>query len=103
MDKQTLSSDKLTVYVLLKILKYCTNSSVRSYQCKFAIDRVFRNKDPGGYIVSINELIQFYTIRGKFSSIHPDLAAEGITKLEVCDTGFHFITKQPKGNFLYIL
>ena len=29
---------------LLKILKYCTDSPARSYQLKFAVDDVFKNK-----------------------------------------------------------
>merc|ERR1719447_1156045 len=45
MSDQTLRERKLEVYVLLKILKYCTGSSARSYQCKFAMDRSgFGNK-----------------------------------------------------------
>merc|ERR1711978_61864 len=39
MRDETLDEGKLEAYVLLKILKYCTGSSARSYQCKFAIDQ----------------------------------------------------------------
>ena len=55
-------------------------------QCKFAIERTFLNtfittmEEVGA---AIREVIKFYTIRGKFSSVHPDLAAEGITRIEV--------------------
>ena len=84
----------MDAYVLLKILKYCTDSPARSYQMKFAIDRVFLNKsidsteDLG---TAVKEIIHFFTIRGKFSSVHPDLAAEGITRVEVGEEGLHFI------------
>ena len=40
---------------------------------------------------AIKEIIQYKTIRGKFSSVHPDLAAEGITRVEVGEEGLHFI------------
>merc|ERR550517_2314675 len=41
---------------------------------------------------AIKEIIHFKTIRGKFSSVHPDLAAAGITRVEVGEKGLHFIT-----------
>ena len=90
----------MEAYVTLKILKYCTGSSARSYQCKFAVSRVFNQK----HIQSIEEvgsaikkIIHFYTIRGKFSSVHPDLAAEGIIRVEVGEEGLHFISSRPAG------
>ena len=90
----------MDVYVLLKILKYCTGSSCRSYQCKYALERAFNNK----HIESMEELgaaikeaIQYHTIRGKFSSVHPDLMAEGITRVEVGKEGLHFIRDNDPG------
>ena len=72
-------------------------------QCKFAIERAFQNRfittmeEVGA---AIREIIHFYTIRGKFSSVHPDLAAEGITKVEVGEEGLHFITDQQPGELV---
>ena len=40
---------------------------------------------------AIKEIIHYDTIRGKFSSVHPDLVAEGITRVEVGEEGLHFI------------
>ena len=100
MRDETLKGRKMDVYVFLKILKYCTDSPARSYQIKFAVDRVFNNKsidsteDIG---MAIKEIIHYKTIRGKFSSVHPDLAAEGITRVEVGEEGLHFITDTRKG------
>ena len=81
------------MYVLVKILKFCTSSSVKSYQCKFAINSALRNRD-----VSMEELgeviqkvIHFHTLRGKFSSIHPELRQEGIIRVEVVKEGLHFV------------
>ena len=95
MDDQVLSGKKLEAYVMLKILKYCTDSSARSYQCKFAVQQVFKNKSIESMEelgAAIKEIIQYKTIRGKFSSVHPDLAAEGIARVEVGEEGLHFIS-----------
>ena len=98
MNDNTLIAKKLEAYVLLKILKYCTGSPARSYQCKFALDRTLNNKrietmDELG--AAIKEVIHFKTLRGKFSSVHPDLLAEGITRVEVVQDGIQFFTTQP--------
>ena len=90
------------MYVILKILKYCTGSSARSYQCKYAVNDAFHNKDIKSLEevgAAIKEVIQYNTIRGKFSSIsiHPDLAAEGITRVEVGEEGLHFIRETGTG------
>ena len=90
MSDSTLREKKLDTYVLLKILKYCTGSSAKSYQCKFAVSGVFHNKSIESMEelgAAIKEIIQFKTIRGKFSFVHPDLAAEGITRVEVGKEG----------------
>lgn len=84
----------MDAYVILKILKYCTDSPARSYRMKFAVDQVFfnRNIDSTEHLgAAINEVVHHYTIRGKFLSVHPDLAAEGITRVEVGEEGLHFI------------
>ena len=100
MDEQTLEGKKLSVYVLLKILKYCTGSSAKSYQCKYVVKEALRNRriesleEVGA---AIKEAIQFKTLRGKLSSVHPDLAAEGITRVEVGEEGLHFISDQQPG------
>ena len=97
MDDDTLNGRKMDAYVILKILKYCTGSSVKSYQCKFALDRAFGRKSIESMEelgAAIKEIICYRTIRGKFSSVHPDLAAEGITRVEVGEEGLHFIRNQ---------
>ena len=101
MSEEVLSGNKLLAYVLLKILKYCTGSSARSYQCKFAVQQVFKNTSIESMEVlgaAINEIIHYRTIRGKFSSVHPDLEGEGITKVEVGEKGLHFVTATETGS-----
>ena len=103
MSDATLKERKLEAYVLLKILKYCTGSSARSYQCKFAMDQAVLGSNG---IESMEEvgpalkkIIHYRTLRGKFSSVHPDLAAEGITKVEVGEEGLFFIKNRNAGYF----
>ena len=84
--------------MVIKILKYCTGSSARSYQCKYAVNRIFSNKsiesmeEVGG---AIKDIIHYSSI--KFSSVHADLAAEGIIRVEVGEEGLHFISDQQPG------
>ena len=71
-----------------------------SYQCKFAVQRALINKNIETFEElgsAIKEIIHYKTIRGKFSSVHPDLAAEGITREEVGEEGLHFVTNRGKG------
>ena len=101
MNEQTLKGKKLDLYVLLKIIKYCTGSSARSYQCKYAVNEAFMNKSIESMEevgAAIKEIIHYQTIRGKFSSVHPDLAAEGITRVEVEEEGLHFIKTTKTGS-----
>ena len=81
------------MYVLIKILKFCTGSSTKSYQCKFAIREVLRRRpvamEEMGAV--IKEVIHYYTLREKFSSIHPELWREDLIKVEVGKEGFNFI------------
>ena len=100
MNDKVLMGRKMEVYALLKILKYCTGSSARSYQCKFAVQQVFMNKSIESMEemgAAIKDVIHYKTIRGKFSSVHLDLAAAGITRVEVGDEGLHFITQVEPG------
>ena len=46
---------------------------------------------------AIKEMIHHKTLRGKFSSVHPDLAAEGITRVEVEEEGLCFIKNNLPG------
>ena len=82
------------MYVLIKILKFCTGSSAKSYQCKLGINEVLKNRDVS-YVEEFGDCIQkvihYHTLRGKFSSIHPELRREGIIRVEVGKEGLHFI------------
>ena len=80
------------MYVLLKIVKYCTGSSAKSYQCKFAVNMVLNNKEPAIDKIgeAIREVINFEHLRGMFDSVHTDLANLGVTKVKIDDKGLIF-------------
>ena len=40
---------------------------------------------------AIQEVIHFKTLRGKFSSVHPELRREGIVRVDVGEKGLNFI------------
>merc|ERR1711971_285176 len=94
LSDKTLQGLKFDVYVLLKLLKFCTGSSAKSYQCKFAISEVLKlrkvtaSEEVGSVI---KEVIHYHNLRGKFSSVHPELGREGIIRVEVGKEGLHFI------------
>ena len=82
------------MYVLIKILKFCTGSSAKSYECKFAISQFLRNRDVTDseeLADLIQEVIHHHKLRGKFSSVHPELRREGIIRVEVGKEGLHFV------------
>ena len=79
--------------MLIKILKFCTGSSAKSYQCKFGIAEVLKNRfiTVEGLGKAIQDVIHYKTLRGKFSSVHPELRREGIVRVDVEEEGFYFI------------
>ena len=92
MNEDTLKGTKLQVYVLIKIIKFCTGSSAKSYQCKFAVEMVLMNKEPASDKIgeAIRDVINYQNIRGMFTSVHGDLAELGVTRIVIGDSGLHF-------------
>ena len=84
---------KLHVYVLIKILKFCTRSTTTSYQCKFGTNSVLKNQEVAAEELgkAIQDVIHYKTLRGKFSSVHPELRREGIVRVDVGEQGLHFV------------
>ena len=100
MEDRTLKGIKKELYVILKVLKYCTQrkskdstiSKVSSYTLKIAIDSVLRNRDPERkeFGSALRAILQHETLRGRFDSVSEDLEAEGITRVEVGEEGLIF-------------
>ena len=84
--------------MLIKILKFCTGSPAKSYQCKFGIEFMLKNRLVAAKELgkAIQEVIQYKTLRGKFSSVHPELRREGIVRVDVGEKGLHFIREGEK-------
>jgi len=40
---------------------------------------------------AIQDVIHYKTLRGKFSSVHPELRREGIVRVDVGEKGLHFV------------
>ena len=87
-----MSGRKRDVYVLLKILKTCTDSKATSYKVKFAVEMMLdSDPDQTGMGQAVRRVMEYRTIKNKFASIHPDLEKEGFTGVKVTDTGFLFL------------
>ena len=95
LNDNTLDGLRQHVYVLIKILKFCTGSLAKSYQCKFGITHAhaFGNRDVAADELgkAIQDVIHDTTLRGKFSSVHPELRREGIVRVDVRENGLHFV------------
>ena len=105
LNEDTLDGLRHHVYVLIKILKFCTGSSAKSYQCKFGIKSVLANRVVAAEELgkAIQEVIHYQTLRGKFSSVHPELRREGIVRVEVGEEGLHFVRDTGDNvNFIYL-
>ncbi len=71
---------------------------------KFAVDRSLKGRryetDPMG--PSLKRVLRYWTVRNKFEEarIHPDLAADGVTNIEVQDRGLVFEKQEKRANIL---
>ena len=84
------------MYVLLKILKLCVQPQPKltSYDLKWAVNEALNNMTPKKEEIGacIRRVLNYATLRNRFDNfIHPELAAMGITKVEVLDEGLRFV------------
>ena len=95
MEEATLRGTNKQVYALLKVLKYCTGSSMRSYDCKLAVHMILglsgRTVPEDKFGEAIREVINFKDLRGRFDGVHKDLTNLGVTKVEIGDDGLEFL------------
>ena len=112
-EDKTLAGNKLKVYVVAKILRKCTNEDLTSFkvfkikydspslafsynvnvQLKFAVDRSldakkYEDADIGS---SLKRVLKYWTLAGKFTGVHPELANIGVTEVRVTDQGLEFL------------
>ena len=71
LNESTLGGLRHHVYVLIKILKFCTGSSAKSYQCKYGIIEVLENRVVAAEELgkAMQDVIHYKTLRRKFSSV----------------------------------
>ena len=73
------------MYVLLKIFKLLFGVSITSFRLKFSIDRSLEDQSfetaPVG--LSLERAMRYYTTRGKFHGVHPDLKRIGVKELRI--------------------
>ena len=50
-----------------------------------------RDEPDRGFGKAIREVIHYYTIRRKFTSVHPELRRKGIIRVEVEEEGLRFV------------
>ena len=99
MEDRTLRGTKRQIYILLKIIKHLAQGKpknsrkVSSYTVKFAVDSVLKNWVPeeAEWGAAIRAVLHHPTLRGRFGSVSPALAAEGIRRVEVGDRGLSFL------------
>ena len=66
---------------------------MKSFQCKFAV-REINDIEGAAFGMALKKVMLYRTLRGKFSSVHPELRRLGIIKVEVGETGLHFLRDQ---------
>ena len=79
------------------MLKHFTgsSSSVKSYMIKYALHMSLLGVEVDASTLGLNirRVLRHWTMKDKFSSVHPDLKAMGISAVEVGDSGFIFHRK----------
>ena len=93
LNENTLSGNKLLVYIILKILKKCTDAKIQSFQLKFAVHTALSNAryQTENIGESLHRVLRYRTIRGKFSGVEKSLADLGVKKVQVTYSGLHFV------------
>ena len=96
MDQDTLKERRKKIYILLKIIKYFTDSPTKSYDAKYAVEKIFGNKEPSEiYGNALAEVMNHRMIRGLYdlNNVHPDLRKLGVTGIVLNENTLEF-----KGN-----
>ena len=89
----TLSGNKSEVYKMLKIMKLCCKADIESFKMKYAMERgldddKYEDADIGS---SLERVLRFWTLRGKFDGVHPELAEIGVKKIQVDKDCLNFV------------
>ena len=77
---------------MLKIMKLCSKADIESFKMKYAMDRClegekYEEEDIGS---SLERVLRYWTLRGKFDGVHPELAYIGVKRIKVDKDGLIF-------------
>ena len=77
---------------MLKIMKLCCKAEIESFKMKYAMDRClssekYEKADIGS---SLQRVLRYWTLRGKFDGVHPELAKMGVKKIKADKEGLIF-------------
>ena len=80
---------------MLKIMKLCCKADIESFKMKYAMDRClsdskYEKADIGS---SLERVLRYWTLRGKFDGVHPELEEIGVKRIEVARDGLVFVGK----------
>ena len=80
---------------MLKIMKLCCKADIESYKLKYAMHRCldwskYEKEDIGS---SLERVLRYWTLRGKFDGVHPELANIGVKKIQVNKDRLTFVGK----------
>ena len=84
MDETTLLGKRKAVYALLKILKFAMDSDAKTYDVKYALEMIFKIKEPSNIFGhALKEVLMYKNIQGLFNGnkVHPDLKELGVTEI----------------------
>ena len=92
----TLSGKKAGVYKMLKIMKLFCKADIQSFKMKFAVDRCLDHPkhEKAEIGSSLERVLRFWLLRGKFDGVHPELMEIGVKKIQVDKDGLTFIGEQ---------
>ena len=88
----TLSGNKAHVYKMLKIMKLCCKADIESFKMKYAMDMCLQDRKYEGANIgsSLERVLRYWTLRGKFDGVHPELAKIGVKRIKVDRDGLLF-------------
>ena len=92
-ENDTLTDTREKIYQMLKILKYCTGSTVKSYECKYAIHVALRNKILSDELIwdGLKEVMGHGLLRGRFSGVRRELMELGVEHIELNEDSINFV------------
>ena len=93
MDEKTLEGTRKKLYQLLKVIKYCTGSNAKSYECKFAIHMTFLNIEPKEEHLglSLMKAMEHHLIKGSFNGVRKELRDVGIEDIVLRENCIEFL------------